>query len=437
MWKATRRGFGVVLVVCVFAAVGGVAPAGLVEHVKKPEDKFSWKLKDKHDHPQGTIYDLDMVSQVWHDITWKHQIQVYQPKDAKPNATMLLWNTGGKPNPGSIGLGMALAGKIKAPVAFLYNIPNQPIFEKGEDALIAETFVRCLETGDDSWPLLFPMVKGVVKAMDAVQAFAKEEWKEPVEKFVIAGASKRGWTTWLTGAVDPRVVAIAPMVIDTLNMVTQMEHQKKCFGEYSLMLRDYTDRKLVPLPDTDEARRLWKSVDPYFYADKLQMPKMLINANNDPYWAVDALNLYWDKLQGDKYAVYVPNAGHNLQQRGLPMGQERTRTLNALSAFVRYQMTAKPMPRLDWKHDDDGGNYRLTVTGSVAPAKARLWVATAKTADFRSSQWKEQAAQLDKNRVVGTVEPPAQGLCAFYAELEYEIDGIPYTLCTQLRVAGK
>ena len=32
-----------------------------------------------------------------------------------------------------------------------------------------------------------------------------------VSKFVVAGASKRGWTTWTTGAVDPRVVGIEPV----------------------------------------------------------------------------------------------------------------------------------------------------------------------------------------------------------------------------------
>src|SRR5262249_13704366 len=150
-------------------------------------------------------------------ITWQHAVVIYQPKSIKPRDVMFLWVTGGKPSLANAAFALEMATKMQAPVAFLYDIPNQPLFDgKDEDALIAETFVQYLKTKDDSWPLLFPMVKSVIKAMDAVQAFAKDEWKFEVKKFIVSGASKRGWTTWLTGASgDSRVKAIAPLVIDT------------------------------------------------------------------------------------------------------------------------------------------------------------------------------------------------------------------------------
>src|SRR5205823_14035189 len=164
-------------------------------------------------------------------IDWTHPLQVYQPKDVGPTATMLLFNTGGKPGPDSIALGLGMARQIGAPVAILYGIPNQPLLDgKKEDALIAETFVRYLKTKDESWPLLFPMVKSMARAMDALQAFAKQEWNIVVTHFVVSGASKRGWTTWLTGIADARVKALAPCVIDTLNMRAQLPHQLKSYG---------------------------------------------------------------------------------------------------------------------------------------------------------------------------------------------------------------
>jgi PhoPQ-activated pathogenicity-related protein len=422
-----------ILAAALLTVLPTAARADLEDYVKRPEPKFAWKVNKTIESADGVIYDLELVSQVWQNIPWQHQLQVYQPKGVAPSATMLLWNTGGKANPGNIAFAMDIARKARIPVAFLYGIPNQPLFDgKKEDALIAETFVRYLDTRDGNWPLLFPMVKSVVKAMDALQAFAMQEWKQPVKSFIISGASKRGWTTWLTGATDPRVKAIAPFVIDTLSMVDQMEYAKKSFGAYSEMVHDYTDRKLVPIPDTDDARKLWKMVDPYFYRDKLTMPKLLVNGNNDRYWTVDALNLYWDGLKGDKFVTYVPNAGHDLKE---PDGSH-TRSLNALSAFVRHQVTDRPLPKVTWKHEGKEGQACLSVESNVPPKGARLWVATAPTRDFRKAKWESKSLPIDKGPLCGLVDPPKQGFLALYGELDFEIDGITYTLSTQIRVVA-
>lgn len=410
------------------------ARADLFAYLQRPEPKFAWQLREKNVTDKGTIYELHLVSQEWHGITWEHQLQIYQPKNVAPNRTMFLYNTGGRAKSETIALGLNLAQQMQAPVAFLYHIPNQPLLgDKKEDALIAETFVRYLDTRDATWPLLFAMVKSVIKAMDALQAFAKAEWQSPIDHFIISGASKRGWTSWLTGAADPRVKAIAPMVIDTLNMTKQMDYQKFSFGAYSDQVADYTERGLVPLPNTDDARRLWKMVDPFFYRDRLTMPKLLINGNNDEYWTVDALNLYWDELKGEKYVTYVPNAGHNLQQNDATHKEDRTRAIQALAAFARHQITDRPLPRLEWKHDNVDGHARLTVQATPAPKTARLWVASAPTRDFRKVPWHDEAASV-QSAVSGTVPMPTEGFRAFYADLDYEIDGIPYHLCTQIRV---
>jgi PhoPQ-activated pathogenicity-related protein len=417
--------------------------ADLPTYLQKPEPAYAWKLKEKQATSLGTIYDLELTSQAWEGIVWRHQLQVYQPAGAKPQETMLLWNTGGRANAGNIGMAMTLAQKIQAPVAFLYHIPNQPLFDgKTEDALIAETFVRYLNTKDEDWPLLFPMVKSVVKAMDALQEFSRQEWQSELKSFVISGASKRGWTTWLTGASDKRVKAIAPLVIDTLNMREQMPHQLQAFGRYSEMIGDYTRRGLVPVPNTPEAKKLWMMVDPYLYRDKLTMPKMIINGNNDPYWTVDALNLYWDSLKGDKYIVYVPNAGHNLQQKDASGRPDRTRAINALAAFARAQITGKPLPNLAWTFRRTNEKAEVSVLCDGIP-KGRIWFANAASKDFRRSEWKEKrpdTALLSGSpgiTVIGSMPPPSEGYGAFYAEFDFELDGIPYHLCTQLSVIGK
>jgi PhoPQ-activated pathogenicity-related protein len=417
----------------------GLLRADLLEYVKKPDASFEWKLKEKKETDAGVIYDLYLVSQTWQKIKWEHQLQVYVPKGVKPTETIVLWNQGGKASPASIAAGMAMANNANAPVAFLYGIPNQPLFgtekKKGltEDALIAETFVRYLKSDDDSWPLLFPMVKSLTKAMDALQAFARQEWNFVVRFFVVAGGSKRGWTTWLTGAVEPRVKAIAPLVIDTLNMQAQLPHQLKSYGRYSEMIDDYVKRDLVPTPKTERAMKLWRMVDPWVYRDKLTMPTMIINGSNDPYWTVDALNLYWDDLKSPRWVTYVPNAGHDLKQDKTSL----TRVSNTLGAFARHQIHGVKMPKLTWKHDNADGKSRLTVQSDPMPKAARLWVADGEKRDFRKSTWKEQPVKMNGDSVVGSVDPPDAGYRVFYGEMEYQIDGLTFYLSTQVRVLEK
>ena len=417
-------------------ATSRAARADLFDYVNKPDAAFSWKLKGKTALDAGTLYDLEMVSQVWQGITWKHQLQVFLPKDVKPSATLFLWNQGGKASIGSMAMMTALAQKMKAPVAFLYGIPNQPLLDgKKEDALIAETFVRYLNTGDGSWPLLFPMAKSLVRAMDVLQAFARQEWKIEIRHFIVSRASKRGWTTWLTGAADRRVKAIAPLVIDTLNMQAQLPHQLKSYGKYSEMIRDYTQRGLVPMPDTPRAKKLWAMVDPWVYREKLTMPTLIINGANDPYWTVDALNLYWNDLPAaKKWVLYVPNAGHNLKQKRDNGKEDNMRALNTLAAFARHHIIDNPMPKLQWRHFEEGDRFSLRVEAKSSPVEARLWVAEAPTRDFRKVRWAKQPMPLVKGAFLAHVDPPAKGYRAFFAEVDFRDNDIQYTLSTQIRV---
>lgn len=410
-------------------------PPDMKDYVTKPDTSYAWKLATTYDLPAGKVYDIALTSQTWQGIPWEHNLQVYVPKNVTPKPTMVLYNTGGKASPTGALLGLAIAEKVGAPVAFLYGIPKQPLFGgKTEDALIAETFVRYLETKDSSWPLLFPMVKSLVRAMDALQAFSKQEWKTEIKDFVVTGASKRGWTSWLTAATqDPRVKAIAPMVIDTLNFPVQMENQVKAFGKPSEMIRDYTMRKLVPLPDTPEAKKLWGMVDPWIYRSVIKQPKMLIFGTNDPYWPQDALNSYWDDLVGEKYALYVPNAGHDLREvdaagkkADLPM-----RAVNSLAAFSKSQILGKPLPEITWKHAE----AQVTLTPTTKPKEVRLWVAKSASKDFRKSTWESTSAPVtDGKPVVMTVGKPEAGYQAYFAEAVFDLDGLPFHQSTQIRI---
>lgn len=403
----------------------------LHEYLAKTDSVFGWTLNEKTEHPLGSIYDIELTSQAWMDMTWKHVLMVYEPKQIKHKDHVLLFITGGsqlkKPNDGDRLMAMLMAQNCSARVAMLHQVPNQPLLGgRTEDDLITDTFLFHLATGDKRWPLLFPMVKSAVRAMDCVEQLAVKEWGTTVKSFVVTGASKRGWTTWLTGASDRRVIGVAPIVIDTLNFPRQMKYQLETWGRYSEQIEDYERKGLIDRLKDDPNVPLWRWVDPWHYRDQLAIPKLIINGTNDRYWTVDALNNYWDDLQGLKYIRYVPNGGHNL-------GDGRAGAILSLAAFFQHVVDGKPMPSLDWKHETEGDKYRLTIKPSTRPAAARLWTATSPTKDFRESKWVALPMDETSGTFTADIPKPEQGHIAFYGESQFNAYGLEYSLTTQIR----
>ena len=431
---ATRALFPLALTFALLPAlVAAQDPAGLDSYVKRADPAFEWSVVSTDRTPLGVVHHIKLKSQVWQSIPWEHQLRIHEPDDLKYPDAVLLFITGGGTtstyNPVKDGaMGFALAKLCGARVAVLPQVPNQPLLgDKTEDTLIAETFVRYLDTGDATWPLLFPMVKSAVRAMDAVQEWSRKEGHPEVKRFVVSGASKRGWTTWLTGATDPRVVAIAPMVIDTLNMKAQKTHSLEVWGKFSEQIGDYTSRGLTDLYDDPKGKALWNMVDPYAYRDRLTLPKLLINGTNDRYWTLDALNIYWDDLKGPKSVVYLPNAGHNL-------AVNRDYALNGVGAFFRHNISKRPWPTLSWEHaDGPNGSLTLTVKSSPEPKSAKLWVAKSETRDFRDSPWESTPMIVNGSVVKGETPRPSKGFIGLLGDLEYEVDGFSYHLSTQIR----
>jgi len=407
------------------------ARADLAQYLAKPEPVFSWKKNDEKTLTGGKVYDLHLVSQEWQGIRWEHRLQLFVPDKCDNPSLCTLMNTGGSGSPEDAIIGLLGARASGSPFAVVYNVPNQPLFGgKSEDALIVHTWLKYLETGDESWPLHFPMTKAVVKAMDALQAFAKSEKLPPIKSFVVTGASKRGWTAWLVGASkDKRVKAIAPMVIDILNVRAQVEKQIQWYGMASEQIHDYTSAGLLPLLQSEKAAQLMKLEDPYSYRDIITMPKLIILGTNDRYWTVDALNLYWDGLVGPKWVAYIPNSGHGLEDRG--------RVINVLTAFIRSIASAKPFPSLKWTYDETPSGVRLRVTSDTPAEAARLFYATSPKLDFRDQKWAFRPMEGSGKQFTAEFETPQQGYAAVYGELAFQRDGKPFTLTTQIRVLGR
>ncbi len=405
----------------------------LQEYVNAPDDSYGWKMRGNSTHNGCAVLDVELTSQTWQDIKWQHTMSVFVPSDIKHSRTVLLFITGGRigglADDEDLEVGTKLAAMAQLPCVILHTVPNQPLLgDRVEDDLITETFLKYLETKDKTWPLLFPMAKSAVRAMDATNELAGQFFGAKIDRFIVTGASKRGWTSWLTAVADPRVIGVAPIVIDTLNFKPQMKGQIERWGEYSEQIVDYTSKGLVKEKEDPITDELMRWVDPYTYRNQLTLPKLLINGTNDRYWVVDAMNEYWDDLVGPKNVIYVPNGGHGL-------GAGRGDAMTTLAVFTQHVASKKPMPELSWKHEDEGKKFRLTVESKESPKTVQLWVAKSDTLDFRPSKWEATTLEVgDDGKAVALVDRPENGHVAFYAEATYPFGPLEYGLSTQIRV---
>ncbi len=376
----------------------------LSQYVAAPDASFAWTQKSGGQADGFRWAQLHLVSQKWKDLTWKHVLWVILPETGKPPSEhALLYITGGGwdknwPDDGppalapndEIKLMAQLAQATGSPVCVIKHVPFQPIFDGlVEDEIISKTFIEYFESEDPTWPLLLPMVKSAVRGMDACDQFMQREYASKLSKFTVFGASKRGWTTWLTSAVEPRVDALAPMVFDVLNMNKQMAFQLDTWGKYSEQIEDYSNKGIQQKMGTPIGKKLLRIVDPFEYRESLTQPKLLIFGTNDPYWPVDACKLYWDDLKGDKHLLYTPNQPHGIR--------DMERVLGSIAALHRSRNGGPQLPKLGWEYKPAADAVHLSVTCDQTPQQVRCWMARSNTKDFRESKWTSQLMKANSD----------------------------------------
>ncbi len=397
----------------------------LIDYVNKVDDSYKWELLSEEKKDNVTIYEIVLTSQKWRYITWTHRLFIGVPKLLINPKVGILFITGSWRGEASeeVLYIEELSKNLGCVTAVLFDVPNQPLFNNlWEDALIAYTLAKFAETQENDWPLLLPMTKSAVKAMDAIQEIVKEKTFINIEGFVVTGASKRGWTTWLTAVCDDRVKGIAPMVYDNLNIKVQFEHQKELWGDYSYKLSDYTMLGLDKLADSPIGDTILSIIDPFSYRERLKVPKLIINGSNDPYWAIDAVNLYIEDLPGEKYILYVPNSGHNLN--------DRERVIKNISTFYLYIAGRIPFPKIDWKVEEDESSVKLILKSDIRPAGVGLWYAESVDKNFVYSIWSYREAQKTPDGYLIIIDNPKEKSIAIFGEFYYKINQLELYLCT-------
>jgi PhoPQ-activated pathogenicity-related protein len=398
-----------------------VDPAeALAAYVAKADSSFSWSVRRSYVRDGATLLELHLESQTWQGVTWKHQLYVIRPRRVAEEGRAVMVVGGGRwrseyetaselPLSEEADLFVGIARALRTPVVVLGQVPYQPLFDLTEDRLIAHTFERYLTTNDAEWPLLLPMVKSVVRAFDASSAANEREFGAPLERFTVIGGSKRGWTTWLTAAVDARVTALAPVVIDALNMERHFPHQVEAWGEPSERIAPYTALGLDKVLASPQGRALREIVDPYSYRSRLTQPKLVVLATNDEYFPLDSANLYFEALAEPKRLLYLPNEPHSVRDYEL--------VVRGLRALHDAAGGGEPLPRLDWEYAARGREIELCVRAPEARG-FELWRAVSADRDFRDAEW-SVAAEARGERVRFALPRPTHGYVAVFGQAAF------------------
>ncbi len=429
------------------AALQAATPTALDRYVAEPDPAFRYQRVGTYTGAGYLAYVLEMDSQNWRSpaevdrTTWKHWLTILVPGRVDSTTGLLFINggsnNGGPPGPLEFFLLGSVAAQTRTVVADLRMVPNQPLTFAGEsaprseDAILAYSFDKYLRTGDEKWPALLPMTKAAVRAMDVITDFVRqpEAGGRTVDRFVVAGGSKRGWTAWLTAAVDSRVVGVIPLVIDLLNLEPSFFHHWQAYGFWAPAIQDYEKIGFMAWIGSEESRSLLKIIDPFEYRDRLTMPKYIVNAAGDEFFLPDSSQFYFDSLPGQKYLRYVPNTGHSL---------EASDALNSAAAFYQALITGAPLPRFSWQMPAEGG---IIVNAQDTPTAIVLWQATnAAARDFRAvtlgpNPWTgTPLGSAAPGRYEASVPRPPQGWTAYFVELTYPVSPFLLKVTTPLRV---
>ncbi|XP_061192028.1 autocrine proliferation repressor protein A-like [Saccostrea echinata] len=427
----------------------------LDDYVHRPDSYYKYTEIGSYRGPEYTMYILNMTSQKWKteavtdQPVWWHYLTVTIPDKINYTQAAFMLIDGGSNTEGPpkitnnfVALTTVMAVSACAIGADLRMIPNQPIVFKDdpekkrrkEDAVIAWTWKKFIEnTSDPEILLRMPMTKAAVRAMDTIQNFVKAKLGNNVEKFFIAGASKAGWTTWTTAAVDKRVVAMAPIVLDLLNMVKNLHHMYRNLGGWTFAFDDYLDVNITAQLDSEAVTKMAAIIDPLSYNDRYKnIAKFIITTGGDEFFQPDDAYYYFDQLEGPKYLRKLPNAEHSCA------GHE-TSLMFSLRAFFLQAVTGTPFPKMTWKREFTKNGGKITLMTDRSPKTVDVFYARTidgKRRDFRLLVaspddprkpyphpviwFNDRPQDLGNNTFVAEYDNPPEGWLAFFIQVSFD-----------------
>lgn len=157
-------------------------------------------------------------------------------------------------------------------------------------------------------------------------------------------------------------MAIVPIVLDAINFVKVEKHQWRSYGGWAYALKDYYEQNITARYDDPNMQLLSEIEDPYYYASRLTMPKLVINGVGDEFQQPDDTHYWWADMPEPKYFLLMPNTDHSTVAGML---QE----IPAMGTFLTYVLSKTPMPSATWSISEETGD--ITARISYPPDSSR------------------------------------------------------------------
>merc|ERR1719453_2953777 len=141
------------------------------------------------------------------------------------------------------------------------------------------------------------MVKASYQCMRAAQDFIQHSGIADIEGWVVAGASKRGWTTWDVAITRcescVKILAIAPLVPIVPSINAEVHRMWQSYGGFTWAFQDYLVLNLTQRMGTPEWQLAEKIIDPIEYLDRLaDVPKYVVVTSDDEFMMFDWTTIY-------------------------------------------------------------------------------------------------------------------------------------------------
>jgi len=153
-----------------------------------------------------------------------------------------------------------------------------------------------------------------------------------------------------------------------INFVEVEHHQWKSYGGWTWALSDYLDMNIMTRLDIPEMRQLQENVDPFFYKDRLTMPKLVVNAVLDEFQQPDDTHYWWNEMPEPKHFLITPNAEHS-EATGI------FEIVPAIGTWMVHLLRKQKIPEFTWDIDKRTGAITATLNDVGEVYEASVWYA--------------------------------------------------------------